>query len=183
MIDVLTAPIPDFVMVDGEKYEINTDFRVWIKIEKTLSDKTISFADKLIEVFALAFVKKIPSDIEKTISAIAGFLAPFSYARGKSKGGQSAPLFSFTYDGGLIYAAFLSEYGIDLGTKALHWWIFLSLFSSLNSCKFTEVVKIRGINLSAIKDPYQKSQMRQMKRLYRLPNAQSDISSELDKLI
>ncbi len=183
MISILTSPLPECISVCGEEYKINTDFRVWIKAEELLSDSSLLLADRLVALFALVFIDKIPSDIEKTISAIGQFLSPCLFEGSKKGGGQASPLFSFSYDGGLIYAAFLSQYGIDLTCTALHWWKFLWLFFSLNSCKFTEIVKIRGLKLSSISDPEQKSTLRQLKRIYRLPCSETDMASEIEKLI
>lgn len=182
--DILTSPLPESITVCGEHYPINTDFRTWIKIEDTFSDSSISAADKVIRIFSLAFISpSIPSDVSETVSAIARFLAPFTSGKKRKAASRAAsPLFSFSFDGGLIYAAFLSQYGIDLTSSHLHWWRFLSLFYSLSSCKFTEVLKVRGINLSSVRDPNQKSLIRRMKRIYRLPKTDSDISSEIGKL-
>ncbi len=183
MIDMLTSPLPDCISVEGEEYQINTDFRVWIKTENILSDASLSLADKIIRIFALVFIDKIPADIEKAVSAIGQFLSPFPPARGKQGEKNASPLFSFSSDGGFIYAAFLSQYGIDLTSACLHWWRFLSLFLSLNACKFTEIVKIRGLKLSDIGDSEQKRLLRQLKRIYRLPSSAPDIGSEIAKLI
>lgn len=182
MINLLTSPLPDSITVDGKEYPINTDFRVWIKIEELLGS-SIPDTDKLIGIFSLAFINKIPPNGLGAIKGIMQFFSPFAPSKSKEKQNSAPPLFSFSYDGGFIYAAFLSQYGIDLTSATLHWWRFLALFTSLNSCKFTDILRIRGLSLSSVNDPNQKSQLRHLKRIYRLPNALPDISSELGKLI
>lgn len=182
--NILTAPLPAYLTVCGEDYPINTDFRTWIKIEEILADYSVSSVDKVIHIFSLAFTSSVPSDAQEALFAIAKFLSPFhSFEKSKGKANEAAsPLFSFSQDGGFIYAAFLSQYGIDLTSTHLHWWRFLSLFSALCDCKFTEIVKIRGINLAKISDPNQKSFLRRMKKIYRLKSNNSDISSEIEKI-
>ena len=181
MINFLTHPLPDSVSVCGEDYPINTDFRVWIEIQNILSDNILSSADKIINFLSLAFISPtLPPSLEDALSALSGFLSPLP--KGEGNGGNTTPAFSFIYDGGLIYAAFLSQYGIDLSSARLHWWRFLALFYALNNCKFTDIIGIRSVDLSTIKDPDYKRFLRKQKRLYRIPSASSDMSSEISKI-
>lgn len=182
--NLLTSPLPAYLTVCGEDYPINTDFRTWIKIEEVLSNPSISSVDKVIDIFSLTFTSSVPSDAKEALLAIAKFLSPFnSFEKGKEyTKDTTSPLFSFSQDGGFIYAAFLSQYGIDLTSTNLHWWRFLSLFSSLTDCKFTQIVNIRGINLASVSDSNQKGFLRKLKRIYRLKSNSSDISSEIEKI-
>ena len=184
MIDILTSPLSNHLLISGKEYEINTDFRFWIKIWEAFSDSALSPADKVIKIFSNAFISSsLPSDVSEALFAISKFLNPTERENtGESQTVSATPQFSFSYDSGLIYAAFLSQYGIDLISAQMHWWRFLSLFSSLNSCKFTEVMKIRGTSLSSISDPDLKSFIRNMKRFYRLPSENANISDKIDKL-
>lgn len=88
----------------------------------------------------------------------------------KGDGGNSKPFYSFEFDGDLIYAAFYSQYGIDLATVSLHWYQFRALFAGLEeTSRFAEVMGAREINLSKISDPEQKAYYRKLKAAYRLP--------------
>ncbi len=182
MIGFITQPHPTSLLISGREYEINTDFRVWMKISEIFSEENISSADKIIKIFSLIFTSSVlPSSIDEAIKSIGEFLVPFpSGNERKGKGGNTA--FSFSHDGGLIYAAFLSQYGIDLTSARLHWWRFLALFFALDSCKFTEIVKIRTMDLSTIKDTDQKRFIRKLKRLYRLPSVSPRMSEEIGKI-
>ena len=182
MIGFLTKPHPDFLLISGREYEINTDFRVWMEISEIFSEENISPADKIIKIFSLIFTSSVlPSSVDEAIKSIGEFLSPFSSpSEERGSGGNTA--FSFSHDGGLIYAAFLSQYGIDLTSAHLHWWRFLALFFALDSCKFTEIVKIRTLDLSTIKDTDQKRFIRKLKRLYRLPSVSPRMSEEIGKI-
>jgi hypothetical protein len=182
MINFLTSPLPEAVSVNGKDYPINTDFRVWIDIQNILSDSSLSSVERVIRFFSLAFISPaLPDSVDGALFALSEFLSPLPKGEGINEK-CTAPAFSFTYDGGLIYAAFLSQYGIDLSSARLHWWRFLALFYSLNNCKFTEIVGIRNADLSSVKDRDYKQFLRKQKRLYRLPKASSDISSEINKI-
>ena len=181
MIDFLTKAHPTSLLISGREYEINTDFRVWILVSEIFSKEDISPADKIIKIFSLIFTSSVlPPSIDASIEEIGAFLSPFSFAKKGEGGGK--PAFSFSHDGGLIYAAFLSQYGIDLTSAHLHWWRFLALFFALDSCKFTEIVKIRALDLSQIKDTNQKRFIRNLKRLYRLPSLKNEMSEEIGKI-
>lgn len=182
MIGFLTQPHPTSLLISGREYKINTDFRVWMEISEIFSEESISPADKIIKIFSLIFTSSVlPSSVDEAIKSIGEFLAPFSSgSEEKGKGGNTA--FSFSHDGGLIYAAFLSQYGIDLTSAHLHWWRFLALFFAIDSCKFTEIVKIRTLDLSTIKDTDQKRFIRKLKRLYRLPSVSPRMSEEIGKI-
>lgn len=181
MIDILTSSLPTALSICGEEYPINTDFRVWIKLERTLREETDA-ARRLIKILSLVFIGKIPSDLGAAVSAISAFLSPFP-SRGRGGEGEGERLFDFLADGGYIYAAFLSQYGIDLTDASLHWWKFLALFSALEGCKFTEIIKIRGLSPSELQSPKQKRALRRLKRLYRLDGGDAALSAELSKLI
>ncbi|MBR2916391.1 MAG: hypothetical protein IKC07_02160 [Clostridia bacterium] len=183
MTDFLTKPHPTSLLISGREYKIRTDFRIWIKISEIFSNMDLHPADKIIKIFSLIFTTDaLPSSIDDAIKSIGEFLSPFSSMEEEKgeRGGKAS--FSFSHDGGLIYAAFLSQYGIDLTSAHLHWWRFLALLFSLEDCKFTEIVKIRALDLSAIKDTNQKRFIRKLKRLYRLPSDPHHMSEEIGKI-
>ena len=53
------------------------------------------------------------------------------------------PVYSFEHDAGLIYAAFLLAYNIDLqDIQYMHWWRFRFLFNSLpKDCEFVRAME------------------------------------------
>ena len=183
MINFLTDEPPSSVLISGAEFPINTDFKIWIKAQNILSDPAISPADKIIKIFSLVFISPVlPPSLEDTLSALSDFLSPLPKSGEGGGGCNNTPAFSFTHDGGLIYAAFLSQYGIDLTSARLHWWRFLALFYALDSCKFTEIVRIRTADLSTVKDTDYKRFLRKQKRLYRIPETKPDISLEINKI-
>ena len=84
-------------------------------------------------------------------------------------------LYSFEHDAGLIYAAFLSVYGIDLqDTDYMHWWKFRFLFNSLpKDCEFVRAMEYRSVDINQVSKE-QKEFYRKMQRLYALPLSQEE---------
>lgn len=80
------------------------------------------------------------------------------------------PIYSFTHDAGLIYGAFLTQYGIDLSRKSLHWWQFMALFEALEEDRvLKEVMRCRAVEIKGDMPQAQKDYYNAMKRRYALP--------------
>lgn len=91
----------------------------------------------------------------------------------KAENGIVKKVFDFKKDAGLIYASFLSAYGMDLFEQQgkLHWQKFIQLLTNLNKdTVFKEVVGIRQMKVpppDKYNNEYRKYVL-EMKRLYRL---------------
>lgn len=170
--------LPDSVEIDGKEYPIQTDFRVWVKCSILLEQEKnpiLLTADLL----ALCY-QTLPPSFEGAMKGI------FSFYIGekdtKRVGEKTKPIYSFLHDADLIYAAFYSQYGIDLATASLHWYQFRALFSGLDeNNRFSEVLCAREVNLSKVSDPAQKSYYKKLKGLYGLPS-ETDAAQALEAL-
>ena len=97
-----------------------------------------------------------------------------NYVKNAEKG-NGRQLYSFLYDGDLIYAAFMSRYGIDLCDAHMHWYKFRALFKGLGSeTRFAEVMHIRSVDTAEIKDAELRKKYRELKRLWQLPDLRSE---------
>ncbi len=172
MFSILTDRLPDRVTVDGEECLINTDFKRWIIFETVLTDGRIKDEDKPAVILPVC-LKKMPSSMEKAIKACREFY------RGNDKktvegGLAEKPVYSFLYDADLIFSAFMSQYGIDLSVEDMHWYKFKALFKGLNAdSKLAEVMQIRSIDLSEIKDREVKNRCHELKKIWQLPDQRS----------
>lgn len=168
----LTEKLPVSVMVDGVEYEINSDFRTSIKFEIMMADTSLTDKEKIISALELYYTK-IPDNISKDIDTILLFYRGGQEPDGNkaNKKNGSKAVYSFEYDSDYIYAAFLSQYGIDLQSiEYLHWWKFKALFKSLNDTN--EIVKIMGYRAIEITSDMTKQQKKfysAMKRQYAIP--------------
>lgn len=138
MIDLTAKSLPNTVRVGGRDFLINTDFRVWMRFEISLSkmkpndyvDVSYLFADehpKYCNIPALLEFARPHNELPRAISH------------------SKVIAYDFELDSDLIYAAFWGQYGIDLMTiEDLHWHKFLALFNGLNdSTKMKEVMQYR----------------------------------------
>ena len=155
--------LPESVEIDGEIYFLNTDFKVWMKIEQLLNKRTES---ALFKALCLCF-KRLPPDALKALSAMTDFLMCGKKAKQGSK--KTERLYDFDLDSGLILSSFLSAYNIDLRKTSMHWYVFVNLISSLpENTVFSKAVFFRGVDLSLIKNKEDKKYYKKMKSVYRL---------------
>ena len=166
-------------MVGDEKCLLKTHFKRWVAFEIIMTNPKLSDEIKAGAILPLC-LKKLPSRIDVAITACMKF-----YGGGKSeeKKGKSIakPVYSFLYDSELIYSAFMSQYGIDLAVSDMHWYKFGALFKGLKANnKIAEVMQVRNMNLSEIKDDDLRRKYRRLKELWALPDLRSDSQKEKD---
>ncbi|WP_346962404.1 bacteriophage Gp15 family protein [Clostridium sp.] len=182
--NLLIDLLPNKVNIEGEDYEINSDFRTSILFELLMQDNTISEEDKIIQALEL-YYPKLPKDINKAIEGVLWFYrCGKDEVENKNKGtGKSTNVYSYNYDDDYIYSAFLDQYGIDLqDVEYLHWWKFKAMFKSLK--EDNEVVKIMGyraMDVNKIKDKEQKAHYAKMQELYKIP-INKDEEEKLDEI-
>ena len=155
------------VKIDGEYYKINTDFKVWIEIERLLFDKSIDDEKRLAKVLVLAY-PVLPPNPYATIEKIMWFYSG-GVLDNERPSGQKPPAFDILEDFDYIWAAFWSEFGIDLSKEDLHWWKFRVLLGCLSDeCLFSKIVGYRTVDTSTIKNKEQKKFFERMKKQFRL---------------
>lgn len=177
----LTGPLPEKVEAAGELLSIRTDFRVGIRFALLMEDGEIPSLQKLALMLRM-YYPQAPRDLEAGIRGILWFYRcgePASEKKGRAEGGPA--LFSYQQDGGLIYAAFLEQYSIDLTEAELHWWKFRALFEGLRQdCLFRQVVGWRATPLSDKMTKEERALLRARKALYRLPDHRSQDQRQAD---
>ena len=173
----MDAP-PETLTIDGARYDINTDYRVWIEVmerlEKlNLNPSTEKAAQETLkgvgELMVLLFGRTIKTNLGAFLKAVVAF----------SKGYESAPIKSTgsgerTYDFGLdineIVIAIRNQSGIDIGYRCehFHWWLFLLEFRTL--CGNHYILKLMDTRGYKGKDP----EMKKRKAACALPVKYSD---------
>ncbi len=178
----LTEKLPQWIECGGDRYEIFSDFRIWMRFEEILFSGGLLWEEKLTRIFTLCYPKRLPPTIDEALNGLVWF-----YCGGKkdsmkqfgTKNRIGGRLYDWKTDAQWIYAAFLSQYHIDLTCENLHWWKFLALFRALDSnCRICQIMQYRAMDLSAITDSKSKAYYRKMKRLYRLPERKSKEETE-----
>lgn len=182
---LLLTPLPQQVTIAGQPWPIQADFRVSIQFELLLQDRTLADSAKAEKALAL-YYPKLPPDLQEAVTQLLWFYrcgeAPAAPPGPQGKAAGAGRVYHFAYDGPYFYAAFLSQYGIDLlDVPFLHWWKFKALFRALSS--ETELVKIMGYRAMPLAPELTREQRRhyqQLKALYALPDLRSEAEKERD---
>lgn len=177
----LTERLPKAVMVDGVRYPIRTGFRSWVRFDALLTESDLPYHERLaLALSAVLKEKTLPDNLGGLLSALFDF-----YACGAQKSGKGAKgggrVLSFTQDAPLIYAAVLSQYGVDLTRKNPHWHAFCAMLCGLDAdCTLSKIMGYRSVNLSDITDKTQRSYLKKMKARYRLSDTRTHAEIERD---
>lgn len=173
LIDIL----PNSVEIEGEEYDINSNFRTSILFELMVQDDELSEVDKLVNTLNL-FYPIIPPNTEKALEEILWFYrcGKDLNVKGKGSGSSTTQIYSYDYDDEYIYSAFLSQYNIDLqDIEDLHWWKFKAMFKSLK--EDNEIVKIMGYRSMKVDNKMtrdEKSFYNKMKEIHKIPQSKNE---------
>ena len=141
--------LPNTVRVGGRDFSIYTDFRMWIKFANQI--KKLKAGDA-IDVSYL-FKNDMPAFCN--IGALIEFLNP-KRELPRILNHSSDIIVDYEIDSDYIYAAFLSQYGIDLvEVEELHWHKFLALFKGLKDDEMiSKIMAYRGYEKSDGKNDF-----------------------------
>lgn len=133
------APITS-IEYKGKTYKLKLYFNRVLEALDFLEDERFSPIDRVDYCLWLLIDGKYPLD-EELLIAIFEAIFPKKKTRHREK------LFDYEQDRGLIYAAFMQTYGIDLvkEREIMHWQTFYDLLQGLPSgTRFAEVIGIRA---------------------------------------
>ena len=184
MSNLFNDTLPTEYEYGGRVYEFQTDFREWIKFELLLTDRDIAMTDKARRLTEIIF-PTVPPDEKLWEFLLWFYKCGREPPKAKPKSGRAkkqTAVYSFEYDDGYIFAAFLEVYGIDLcEVQYLHWWKFKAMFRALHDCKLTDIMGYRSEELNSKTPEYRKKFVEDMKRLYALPRSLSE-QQKIDEL-
>jgi len=184
-VNLLLDRPPTKIEVGGLFYEIDADFRTGIAFELLMLDEEFTEMEKASRAIELYF-PRIPEDEGEAMEKILWF-----YLCGREETNREEKeemksthkniVYSYEYDAGSIYAAFLSQYGIDLvEIPFLHWWKFKALFHALDeNLEFMKIMRYRAVDITKIPKE-QKDFYRKMKQIYALPDNRTEEEKEQD---
>lgn len=162
---------PRVVNIEGEDYEINSDFRTSIKFELLMQDDGMSEEDKILKALNLYYPIIPEKNLSEAISKILWFYKAGKLESKDSGKGNSTQIYSYIHDDDYIYSAFLDQYNIDLqDIEYLHWWKFKAMFKALKEDNMiVKIMGYRSMDLSKIKDKEQRNYYKGLKELYKIP--------------
>lgn len=182
--NILIDDLPETLTVGGRSYPINSDFRAGILFEMMIQDNELTDEEKAESALDLFFTDEIPDDLEAAFEALiwfyqCGYQNPneqrIAEAQAKSRQKRHERIFDYDIDAPLIYAAFMSQYRVDLQDTDLHWWKFNAMFRGLHENeRICEIIGYRSMNLSKIKDKETRSRYAALKAQYALPNGMTE---------
>ena len=167
------SKLPESVFVEGKDYAINTDFRVWAEL-LCFMESDAPYEEKILKLLCDGYTCELPPHLDTAIFALFDFMMLGKMGRG-SRADADEKIMDFYEDEGLIYAAFLQQYAIDLYTVDLHWWSFMNLLKSLDeNTAIMKVISYRSVKCESIKNKELKKFYRKMKNRYRLLGNEDD---------
>lgn len=169
---LLLEPAPVTVVIGGAEVGIETDFRASVRFELMMQEEDLSDEAKVLQALQLYYgtvPKAVPEAVEKMLWFY--HLGREDSEAAGTRGRLLEPVYSFEHDDGYIYAAFLTQYRIDLqNVPYLHWWSFKRLFDSLSpENEFVKIMQYRAAEITPKMSREQQDFYRRMKKLYALP--------------
>lgn len=135
--------LPRSVLLDGQEYRINADFRTALDIFEVLNDPELSRQEQA--GLALGFfypdLKTIPQ--EKLQEALEEC---FRFLSGGQESSENGPaLMSWEQDFPYIIAPVNRVVGREIRElEFFHWWSFLGAYMEIGECLFAQIVRIRA---------------------------------------
>lgn len=137
----MIGELPKFLEVDGEEYEIRTDFRVALLIFQALNDPELSEREKAI-VYLESLYKQIPDNLEEAFKKASWFLDGGSIPKSKK---APKKLIDWEQDENILFPALNKVAGFETRSiEYLHWWTFLGYFNEIGEGLWSQVINIRS---------------------------------------
>ena len=175
---------PTYVIVNGNRYDINTDFRVAIECERIARDKSIGDFETFLAILYKLYGKKAlenPNDYIELMKLAKKYLS----CGKEPELTRDEPDMDYLEDFDLIEASFMSDFHIDLSNEKMHWWKFFKLLNGLsnsdtgNCCILNRVRNIRNMELSSIQDSKERTRLMKAKERFALKS--TDTKNNLTK--
>lgn len=172
--DLSIKGLPNVVRINGSLFSINTDFRLWMRFENEVARMK---KDDRIDVSYL-FKNEMP--------AVCNLYDLFDFSRPYSelpRGKEQADVITIDYeiDSDYIYAAFLSQYGIDLiDIEYLHWHKFLALMKGL---KEDEIIKKIMMYRNYVKTDNKKDMYAELRYAWQIERLTEEEQEEIEELL
>ncbi|MCU6762287.1 Bacteriophage Gp15 protein [uncultured Roseburia sp.] len=175
-VNILIDQLPQTVEIDRIQVPVNWGYRACILLEMVMFSG-LSDEEKIRKALNIFYCGAIPENVAAAIEKMSWF-----YNCGVRKGKSESILnkgkrsYCFEQDAFLIYAAFWTQYHINLnqmGNEQLHWWEFAAMFESLDdSLKIRQVMYWRLADTKGMSKK-EASFIRKMKKVYAIQETES----------
>lgn len=171
------------VLLDALPWEwnghpIDMNFDTGIKVSQCLSDEELTPQERIGTALYLIF----PNGAEKlTAEEITDVLSWYMNGWNNDnvpKKKDETIVMDFDIDQWRIYAAFRSQYNINLNRAHLHFWEYMALLSNLSECAFTQVINIRSKKLTSKMSAEEKKSVTEAKKVYAIHRKSTETPEE-----
>lgn len=133
--------LPTSLEIDGEQYEINSDFRIALLIFEAYADKELIYCEKA-AVCLNCLYKEVPKNVEEALKKALWFLDGGDVPKSKK---APVKIIDWSYDESIIFPALNKVAGFETRIASyVHWWTFLGYFSEVGDGLLSQVMNIRG---------------------------------------
>ncbi|MGN0533288.1 MAG: Gp15 family bacteriophage protein [Eubacterium sp.] len=158
---------PEYAIIDGKEYVINTDFNVALKCFEVIEDEEISDTERALAVIFLLFGFIPENNLDEFLEKATLYLQCGEKSNDSSRSERDMDL---TADRCYINASFMSDYKIDLSKEKMHYWMFIDLLKGLTENSIlSRVREIRNYDLSDIKDAKTRNKILKSQEAVALP--------------
>ncbi|MGX8711627.1 MAG: Gp15 family bacteriophage protein [bacterium] len=148
--NVLIDGLPTAVEIDGQEYELNTDYHVGLRIMTAFEDPDLTGFEKQAVMLQLLY-PIIPPDTRRASELAVKFLNCGQESKQGDDEADATRYYSWSQDARYIMAAIEQTYHIDLSTANLHWWRFSYMFLDLHEdCFFSRLIYLRKQKAKAV---------------------------------
>ena len=164
---------PNFVEIDNEKFEINTDFRIALKCNAIATQNNVSDTEKALAIIFLLYGEKGLKSHAYYSKLMELGLKYLSCGK-ELKKSDKEPDMDYEQDMSYIEASFMSDYNIDLENTKMHWWKFNNLMNGLsyseigNCCVLNRIRHIRTMSTKGITDRQTLKEIAEQKKFFAL---------------
>lgn len=170
---------PEYVEIDGNKYKINTDYRVALSCFEAINDISISDMERTIAIIVLLLGKNFPIEYaDKVLDKL------YKYLRcGKEQNQEDSEIdMDYEQDKRYIASSFMSRYHIDIDKEKMHWWLYNDLIEGFGEDDILSRVRyIRNLDINDFKDKKDRDKILKAKSQVKLKERKTKEEIELDK--
>lgn len=161
---------PEYVEINGNKFKINTDFRVAIECNSIAQDETIGDYERALAIIYKLFGKKGLEAFDLHEKLL--LMAKEYLVCGKELDNDinDKPDMDYVEDYSYIKTSFRSDYGINLDKENMHWWEFFDLMNGLsnselgNCCILNRIRNLRNYDTKDITDSKERQKIEKAKQ-------------------
>ena len=186
----------DRLPTEYKGYPINSDFRIGIQMFQALNDVELSDMEQVYKAYELLFMDEdeetgepIPfkdesgaelplPDIQTAQDGIQWFLSDWYTDNPVKSSREEKKDMDYDVDQWRIFSAFLTQFGYNLNTIDMHFWVFMGLLSTLEECAFTRIVDIRTKPIDPKMAPSDKAELKKVKEHYALEEVEEQMTPQ-----